>query len=366
MRPPLSRRHRPLLLIAVLALSPSLARSASKPTLGVGDPPPPLVVSRWLRGEPVRRFEPGRTYVVESWATWCQPCLESMPRLSEIQRRHAGRLSVIGVSIWEADASKVPGFVERMADRMQYAVATDSVPVGSDGFGGRFAKQWIEGANMYSHGVPLAYVVDGRGRIAWIGHPSSLDSVVDAVVAGSWNLDAARRRWQEDRAAEAQSEPLLVAYYGAMRANDPAAKRRACEALVGLDPARFGQYALTAFQTVRGDLHDPAAADSLARRWRREYADHPAVLRALARGVLLDPQLREDPASLAFALDCAGRANQLEGGTQVETLRALSSCQRRLGDLPAAIQSLERASSLATGEQKAEIDRALEQLRAAK
>jgi thiol-disulfide isomerase/thioredoxin len=49
------------------------------------DPAPPLKVSKWLKGEEVKRFEPGKVYVVEFWATWCGPCIAFMPHLAELQ-----------------------------------------------------------------------------------------------------------------------------------------------------------------------------------------------------------------------------------------------------------------------------------------
>jgi thiol-disulfide isomerase/thioredoxin len=59
--------------IACWTAQPSLAqtKAAAAPTLKVGDKAPALVVEKWLKGRPVPRFERGRLYVVEFWATWC-------------------------------------------------------------------------------------------------------------------------------------------------------------------------------------------------------------------------------------------------------------------------------------------------------
>src|SRR4051812_32631425 len=91
------------LVTLILGLSIGLSSlAATEPSLKVGDLAPPLKIERWLQGEVVARFKPGRVYVVEFWATWCQPCLKSIPHLNELSRKYGNRLDVIGVAADES------------------------------------------------------------------------------------------------------------------------------------------------------------------------------------------------------------------------------------------------------------------------
>src|SRR5262245_25058443 len=79
-------------LVAVGAATPALAQDDPKkeepPSLQVGDPAPTLKVTRWLQGDPVMKFEPGKVYVVEFWATWCGACIRQMPHVADLQARY--------------------------------------------------------------------------------------------------------------------------------------------------------------------------------------------------------------------------------------------------------------------------------------
>ena len=57
-------------------------------TLGPGSKAPNLDIKTWFKGSPVKSFEKGKVYVVEVWATWCGPCIASMPHISELARNN--------------------------------------------------------------------------------------------------------------------------------------------------------------------------------------------------------------------------------------------------------------------------------------
>jgi thiol-disulfide isomerase/thioredoxin len=186
-------------LPAMMVCGFGLAAAPLQPDLKVGDRAPALEPMQWIKGSPVSRFEPGHVYVVEFWATWCVPCKEIMPELSALQRRHAGRLTVIGVDVREAERGEaqieaVKKFVAKQGKNMDYVVAMDD-PQKKTIF-----NSWMTAAGAY--GIPASFIVDGKGRMVWIGNPigswkQAFTAAVEQALAGKSDLAAARKIQEE-------------------------------------------------------------------------------------------------------------------------------------------------------------------------
>ncbi|MBL8765075.1 MAG: TlpA family protein disulfide reductase [Phycisphaerae bacterium] len=168
---------------------------AAAPTLKVGDKAPAITVDKWVKGESVAGFEKGKAYVVEFWATWCPPCRESIPHLTELQKKHTD-VTFIGVASSERQKdpknddrlSVLEKFVQAQGDKMKYAVAYDSKRAMTDA--------WMRPANQ--NGIPCAFIVDAGGTIAWIGNP--LDDEFPAMVAKHSKVKAEPAKGEKDKA----------------------------------------------------------------------------------------------------------------------------------------------------------------------
>ena len=168
---------------------PVMDKNTAPPALSVGSEAPPLKVSRFLKGDPVTKFEPGQIYVIEFWATWCGPCIEAMPHVSALQKQYP-KVTFIGVNVWENEESAAEELVKKMGAKLQYRIALDDVS-DANANTGVMSKTWLNAAEI--NGIPTAIVVDGKGKIADITHPLALDESLPKIIAGDWDYAAAAK-----------------------------------------------------------------------------------------------------------------------------------------------------------------------------
>jgi thiol-disulfide isomerase/thioredoxin len=153
--------------------------------LTVGSEAPPLDIEHWLNKEPVPKFEMGKVYVVEFWATWCGPCVASMPHLKELQERHAEDLVVIGVS--DEDPDTIDEFLDKEKDGRTFREITDSYWLTTDPDRSVY-KDYMTASDH--RGIPTSFIIGMTGEIEWVGHPSSLGEPIAMIVNSKWNREA--------------------------------------------------------------------------------------------------------------------------------------------------------------------------------
>ena len=175
------------ILVCLVLLSAFSQVQADEPILVIGDKAPSFHLSEWIQGERVESLETGKVYVIEFWASWCGPCVDSIPHLAELQNKYENEVIVIGANgserldTPEEELDRIKEFVRDHSDTMDYRVAYADPS---------FMKNWQLASQ--SRGIPNAIVVDQEGNIAWIGHPLLLDKPLEAIVQKTWNLQQAR------------------------------------------------------------------------------------------------------------------------------------------------------------------------------
>ena len=150
-----------------------------------GMPAPAFTADASIKGAEVKALAPGKVHVVEFWATWCGPCIGSMPHLTQLQKSNPD-VMVIGVAGFErgndvaAKEQKVRDFIAAKPERADYTIVFDG--------DGTMANEWMQAARRNS--IPTAFVVGMDGKIAYIGSP---DANLDAAVAKAKGAAASPR-----------------------------------------------------------------------------------------------------------------------------------------------------------------------------
>jgi len=90
----------------------------------------------------------GQALLINCWATWCEPCREEMPSLSQLAQLQSGKLRVVAVNFKQSVAT---------AQRFQDATGLD-LPVLYDPEGA-LARAW--GIRVF----PSTVLIDAKGRV---------------------------------------------------------------------------------------------------------------------------------------------------------------------------------------------------------
>jgi thiol-disulfide isomerase/thioredoxin len=132
----------------------------------IGTMAPAIQIDEWITPQPPRQSDLNdRVYVLEFWATWCPPCVQSIPHMIELADKYKDKaVPFIALSV---DSSSEP--VKKMVrDKgINYYVGMDN----------GLAKKYSV------RGIPSAFVIGRSGRVVWQGHPMKSDFEIAIVNA---------------------------------------------------------------------------------------------------------------------------------------------------------------------------------------
>jgi thiol-disulfide isomerase/thioredoxin len=174
-----------LLLSAALCLAPSIfagefpddwtwdtdndAQYRAEHAALEGKPMPEITVTDWLNGQVTPEDMKGKVVLVDFYATWCGPCMASIPHNNELLAKYKDQgLVIIGVCTNKRGQENME---ETVKDRgIEYPTAKDS--------------QLLSQAAWHVHYYPTYAVVDRKGIVRIIGlQPPYVERVVQKLLA---------------------------------------------------------------------------------------------------------------------------------------------------------------------------------------
>jgi thiol-disulfide isomerase/thioredoxin len=333
--------------------------SQEKPyMLMVGDPAPVLLVSRFIKGEPFRDFQKGRVYVVEFWATWCGPCKDSYPHLSELQKKYGEKVKILGISVWEPREEAVEPFVKQWGEKMDYSVAMDKVEgvTSIDAsqrqresvVKGKMSKTYMVDSGWDLVGIPTSFIIDQKGRIAWIGDPMQLDKPLEEVISGKYDISKAAAEYSKLMAGKAFARGERKTARELLKAKDPEAALKLVDRLLKLDPPDQDDY-IFKFEILLLDMLSP---DEATRFMTALLPDLDWVTTMNMTAILADLGRDLSPEAARAGIDACQDSLQKIGREHTWPLMTMAELYYRLGETKNALATADRALKICREEDR--------------
>jgi len=336
--------------------------------LTIGTVAPAIDIESWVQDgkgffKPVTQFEADKVYVVEFWATWCRPCVASMPHLASLQNKYRGN-NVQVVSISDEPLETVNEFLTREAEvaegeKKTFADITSAYCLTTD------PDRSVYEAYMTAskqQGIPTAFIVGKSGLVEWIGHPMNMDEPLEKVVGDAWDRDAfAKELEAEAKFNEVLEEISTLA--GAGKFDE--AIRLINDQIKGDVPAEIRDRWITIlprFKVTAGMVDE-----DVANYFTQDLANNKGNAVGVAKvGWFLYQASREQNGLEGLLTASATALNAEIEGTDEKTkpvvLDTLSHLYDAAGDIDAAIEAQQKAVDLSEGRTAQRLARYLKEL----
>ena len=146
-----------LILLAVIFVF-----NSRRSVLRAGTAAPAFSADTWINTDGALELSAlkGKVVVIEFWATWCGPCVASIPHMNKLHDRWKDK-DVVVIGLTDERPEDVRQFVRKTGIR--YAVGAGS----------------LSGFDYGVDSIPHAFVIAGDGTVVWDGYPSrKLDQAV--------------------------------------------------------------------------------------------------------------------------------------------------------------------------------------------
>ncbi len=333
-----------LTIVAALGLAPIAPQDQKK--LAVGDATPALDGLDFVQGSIEDLSASGtKVLVVEFWATWCGPCLRSIPHINELYQSYKDQgLVVVGVS--DENRSKVEPFVKKRGSEMSYPVAVDGEKKVNEAFMTASGQK----------GIPCAFVTTVQsgqttGKVVYIGHPMApeFETAVRLSLTGRY-----------DPVLTKKGQPLIDAARRAIDAKNYKDGYKRFDEVIALDPAIFAPIAIEKYEVMLNVENNDAGAKAYAAELLKGLVSigDADALRDLA------VELSSDPANKSYDYDLAMQAAEamlkVAGKNDPNALSTIAGVEFARGDFAKAVDAQKKAYRIASPSRKPKFKATLE------
>jgi len=156
----------------VVAVGLALPNAGTAAAAKIGGAAPAFSVDR-LDGKVVTSGAlKGKIVLIDLWASWCAPCIASMPAIAKLQRDYANKgLVVLGVTL-DDDSAKLKAFLARRSPGVMVVKPTPSFNRDYGTLLHLKGNRLVTPDKLIQANLPTWVLIDRKGRIAAI-HPSS-------------------------------------------------------------------------------------------------------------------------------------------------------------------------------------------------
>jgi len=145
-----------------------------------GEQAPQLQIGSWIKNGPATLAE-GRgkkIYIIEFWKTTCKPCVKVMPYFHKLKAQYKD-LEIISISTEKAIVVK--NFLAKYKN-INYKIAVDN--------NNKTYNSYVTG----NGNIPVAFIINKNGTVAWIGHPLDIFIPLKRVITGKFDIKKSAQR----------------------------------------------------------------------------------------------------------------------------------------------------------------------------
>jgi len=310
-------------LTAALILTTTTLGHAQQSTeldldLTITDPAPKIDITHWVKGKQVEDFIEGQIYVVEFWATWCGPCIRSMPHLSDMQNEYREE-GVTFISVSNEPLQTVIEFLCKSDEegvlwfnKIDYTLTTD--PDKS------VHKEYFSAAGQ--RGIPCAFIVGKNKTIQWIGHPMSREEPLEAVIADEWNAAEFKTKFEDNLLQQKRAQTRGAALKKAEIKKDWETWLTLIDETIAESTGRQAWYYKNMkFEALLRDMNKPDQAYEVAQQLIEESWDEANGLNSIAWFIVEEGNVHTRDFDLAMkAAVQACELTDYENGMIIDTL----------------------------------------------